>query len=226
LPNEFSIDRFIGVLSTDIFLNAIYNSIVLAVAVTLLSLALGFFAAKTLGMMDFKGRRTLEIIMLLPALAPAIAILYGIREVFVDLGMYLSWTSLVIAQTVFTIPYIIMLLIPLFRNYDPDYESQAATLGVSKLNTLLHVTLPSIKSGLVVACMYTFMISWSMYLVVNFLAPVGYSTLATLLLPLVATWSSSTTVAVMTLVFILPAFVVFIFSSKMLSDSTNERFGP
>jgi ABC-type spermidine/putrescine transport system permease subunit II len=227
MPDDFTVERFVSTLTTDTYITAIYNSVVLAVAVMLLSLTLGFFAAKTLGMREFKGRRALEIIMLLPALAPPIAILYGIREVFVDIGLYLSWTSVVIAETVFTLPYVVMLLIPVFRNYDADYEYQSATLGVSKLNTLIHVTLPSIKSGLVVACMYTFMISWSMFLVVSFLAPVGFTTLATLLLPLVSTWSSSTTVAVTTLLFILPALLVFIVSSKMLTDPSNDRkFGP
>ncbi|WP_019178053.1 ABC transporter permease [Methanomassiliicoccus luminyensis] len=227
MPNSFTADRFIAVLTTDTYVTAIYNSVVLAVTVTLLSLALGFYAAKTLGMRDFRGRRALEILMLLPALAPGIAILYGVREVFVSMGLYLSWASVVIAQTVFTLPYIIMLLIPLFRNYDADYERQAATLGISKLNTLIHVTLPSIRSGLIVACMYTFMVSWSMFLVVNFLAPVGFTTIATLLLPLIATWSSSTTVAVMTLLFILPALFVFVLSSKMLGDSAEMgRYNP
>jgi ABC-type spermidine/putrescine transport system permease subunit II len=75
--------------------------------------------------------------------------------------------------------------------------------------------------------MYTFMVSWSMFLVVNFLAPVGFTTIATLLLPLIATWSSSTTVAVMTLLFILPALFVFVLSSKMLGDSAEMgRYNP
>ena len=227
LPNDFTIEKFLGVLARDAYVEAIYNSIVLAVVVTLLSLALGFFAAKTLGMNEFRGRKALEILMLLPALAPAIAILFGIREVFVNMGLYLTWTSVVIAQTVFTLPYIIMLLIPVFRNYDADFEHQAATLGISKVSTLIHVTLPSIRSGVVVACMFTFMISWSMYLVVSFLAPTGFTTLATLLLPLISAQASNTDVAVMTLMFILPALLVFIFSSKMLNDSTEERmWGP
>ena len=225
LPDNVSFDRFVGVLTDPGYQQVIIDSILLSLIVTIISLALGFFAAKALGTVEFKGRRTLEIFMILPALASGITILFGLRYVFIRLGIYMTYPSLVLAEVVFCLPYIVMLLLPVFRNYSLDYEDQAATLGVGKLDTLIHITIPAVRSGLAVACMYTFMVSWSIYLIVAFFAPVGFDTVATELVPLIQMRGSSNTIAAMTLLFILPSLFVFIISSKMLSESAENKGG-
>ena len=221
LPDDFSMEKFFAVLGNSQYLQATVDSIILSTIVTFTALFLGFFAAKALGTEEFRGKRIVEIYMLLPALASGISILYGLRYVFINTNMYLTYTSLVLAQVVFCLPYIIMLLIPVFRNYDTDCEAQAATLGVGKISTFIHVTIPSVKSGLAVACMYTFMVSWSIYLVVSFFAPVGFKTLATLLVPMIQMMGSYSTIAAMTVLFILPSLFVFVITSRMLVSNTN-----
>ena len=221
LPNGFSMTRIMDTLNDPKYIQAIINSIILSVTVMVTSLLLGFFAAKTLGTKEFRGSKIVEICMLLPALASGISILFGLRYVFIHMNIYLSYISLVLAQVVFCLPYIIMLLIPVFRNYDTDYEAQAATLGVGKLGTFVHVTIPAVKSGLAVACMYTFMVSWSIFLVVSFFAPIGFDTVATLLVPKIQMLGSYSTIAAMTILFILPSLFIFIISSKMLGDTNN-----
>ena len=222
-PDNISTERIMSVLRDPYYVQVIKDSIILSLIVTVISLSLGFFAAKALGTVEFKGRRTLEIFMILPALASGITILFGLRYVFIRLGIYLTYPSLVMAEVVFCLPYIVMLLLPVFRNYDMDYEAQAATLGIGKLNTLLHITMPAVKSGLAVACMYTFMVSWSIYLIVAFFAPVGFDTVATELVPLIQMRGSNNMIAAMTILFILPSLFVFAISSKMLTESTKIK---
>ena len=229
LPANFTMETFLSIFKSNVYVEALVNSVILSTLVMLISLLIGFHVAKALGVREFRGRRFLEIFILLPALTPAIALVFGMRNFFIDIGMFKSYWSLVLAQVTFTIPYMVMLLTPVFRNYDTDYEKQSATLGVGKLNTALHVTMPAIKPGLVVACMYTFIVSWSIYLFTYYLMPPSFKTMTTLLMPMISVnWTDGTVLAAMTLLFILPAFIVFAISSRMLGKNgdSGQRPGP
>ena len=218
-------DHFLG---TSRWIKPLMNSIILSLVVTVISFALGFLPAKYLGTKDFKGKRIIQVFVMLPALAPGIAVVFGMLPVFVDLGIYRTFESLVIGQIVFTLPYMILTLTAVFKNYDTDYEAQSVTLGVDKIDTALNVTLPSIKSAAAIGCMYTFMVSWSMYLFVSIYRPVGFSTLLTELFPVISDGMTATQdIAIATILFILPSLLFLIGTTLIIkSDNHNERGGP
>ena len=215
---EFMID-------TGILTKPLMNSVLLSLIVTGLSFLLGILPAKYLGTKEFKGKRVLQVFVMLPALAPGIAIVFGMLPVFVKLDMYLTFEALVLGQITFALPYMIMVLSSSFRNYDTDYEEQSKTLGMGKIDTFLHVTLPMIKSSAAVACMYTFMVSWSMYLFTSMYLPKGFSTLVTNLLPMAASNASiPQEVAITAILFFLPSLLFLIATTFIIrSDNINER---
>jgi len=218
-------DNFLG---TSRWMKPLMNSLILSLIVTALSFVLGFLPAKYLATKDFRGKRLLQVFVMLPALAPGIAVVFGMLPVFVELGIYRTFQSLVLGQIVFTLPYMILTLTAVFKNYDTDYESQSSTLGVDKFDTLLNVTIPSIKSAAAIGCMYTFMVSWSMYLFVSIYRPVGFSTLLTELFPVISDGMTATQdIAIATIFFILPSLLFLIGTTMIIkSDNVNERGGP
>ena len=215
------------IMDTGILTKPLMNSVLLSLIVTGLSFILGFLPAKYLGTKEFKGKRALQVFVMLPALAPGIAIVFGMMPVFMKLDLYLTFEALVIGQITFTLPYMIMVLSSSFRNYDTDYEAQSTTLGMGKIDTFLHVTLPMIKSSAAVACMYTFMVSWSMYLFTSMYLPKGFSTLVTTLLPMAASSSAiPQEIAITTILFFLPSLIFLIATTLIIkSDNANERGG-
>lgn len=217
-PSDFSINNILFVLEDKKYSEAIVNSVTLTLTVTILSMVIGFFAAKTLGTMKFRGNRFMTIYMLLPSLTSNVSFLYGLRYVLIKFDMYLTYESLIFVQLISCLPYSIMLMLPVFKNYDTDYERQAATLGSNWFDTLIYVTLPAVKSGLAVAFMYTFMVSWAMFLAMSFFAPVGFYTISTLLVPLIQESTDYNLIASLTMMFILPAILVFILTAKRIGD--------
>ncbi len=204
--------------------DALVNSIKLSLIVTLFSLILGYLPAKYIGTRKFYGKRAIQILVMLPALAPGITVVFGMMPIFIKLEIYRSYLALVLGQLTFCAPYMIMTLAASFRNYDCDYEFQSESLGVSKFGTFLSVTLPAMKNSIATACTLTFMVSWSMYLFTSVYLPRGFDTLATLLLPTVMNSGSSLQYsALMTIIFFLPSILFLVFSTLVMgSDKKNK----
>lgn len=212
---------------SDTLLTPLVNGIILAIIVTVLSLILGFFPAKYFGTMNFHGKRILEIITIIPALTPGIAIVFGMRGVFIDLNIYQSYIALVLGQLTFALPYMILSLSSVFRNYDISLESQSETLGVDKLNTMIHVTIPAVKPGIAIGCMYTFIVSWSMYLFTSIYAPKGFQTLVTYLFPFFSSGLvSDQIIAILSIAYFVPSVIILWISSRLMgSDKLYARGG-
>jgi ABC-type spermidine/putrescine transport system permease subunit II len=201
-------------------LEAFGASLILSTLVVLSSLTLSFFAAKNLGTRTFRGKRAIEIALLVPTFFPPIAIVFGMQRVFVQLHLYSSLLGLFIAQLVFYVPYMTLLLSVMFENYDIALEQQAATLGVGPLKRLFSVTLPEVRSGVIVSCIFCFIGSWSVYLLTNVIAPPGFKTLPTLLFPMMSVGNNSySMVAVTIILFIAPILLVIALGSNMLAKN-------
>ena len=75
LPENPTLDSYRNILSNTLFLRSIVNSILVAGTTTILSLAVGAFAAYALGRMRFRGRSSMRYIILAMNIFPTIAIL-------------------------------------------------------------------------------------------------------------------------------------------------------
>ena len=219
-----NIDRYFHI---DNMRKALTDSIVLSLLVTFISAILGFLPAKYLGTKKFKGKMALYLFLLIPAVTPGICVVFGIVEVLVKLGIYRTYAALLFSQVVFTAPYFIFVMMPVFKRYDTDMDDQSAILGVSRSSTLFNVTIPAVKSGLASAMMLTFVISWSMYLVTAATAPIGFQTMATMLLTqLGAGYAFDPYVSVMALLFVIPAMISVLISTGVVArDRANSRRG-
>ncbi|MDR3315870.1 MAG: ABC transporter permease subunit [Coriobacteriales bacterium] len=211
---------WLGLSSDPRILSAFTNSMALTALVVLASLALSFFAAKNLGTRSFRGKRIIEIALLVPTFFPPIAIVFGMQRVFVQLHLYSTLPGLFIAQLVFYVPYMTLLLSAMFENYDPAYEQQAASLGVGPVKRLFTVTLPAVRAGVVVSCIFCFIGSWSVYLLTNVIAPPAFKTLPTLLFPMMSVGNNSySMVAVVIILYIAPILLFLTLGSKALVDN-------
>jgi|GEM_PF-1224628 len=226
LPSSPDIGRVFDYLTQSNVLDAVVNSVELSLLVTIGSLVLGYMPAKILGTTEFRGKTLLRVMVLLPALTPGICVVFGMIPVFIDMGIYRSYISIVLGQITFCLPYMILTLSSVFENFDENYERQSATLGVDRLTTFVHVTIPRIRSGLIVGCMYTFMVSWSMYLLTYELSPSTLQTVITMIMPML---TSSTvtyyTLALTAVAFFAPSLLFLVISSFMIRSDNIDSGG-
>jgi putative spermidine/putrescine transport system permease protein len=203
-------------------LPAFRNSLILSASVTFLSLALSFFPAKALGTRNFRGKRLIEFLLLIPVFIPQIAVVFGMQTVFIRLRLYSNIAGLLTAHLVFYVPYATLLLSAVFENSGVLIEQQARTLGAGPVKTLLFVTLPAARSSIIVTGVFCFTGSWSVYLLNNVIGDPRFKTLPGVIFPLVSVGNNSySTIAAAVILYILPVLAVLMLSSKKLQKFTN-----
>jgi len=126
-------------------------TIVVGLAVTLISLALGVPAAYVLARHAFPGRAALLMLLVLPMLVPPIT--YGIPLAAMLYRLRLGGTlaGVIVANIVPAIPFVVLIMTPFFEQIDPNLERAARTLGAPPLRMFARVLLPIALPGVLAA---------------------------------------------------------------------------
>jgi putative spermidine/putrescine transport system permease protein len=191
------------------------TSLIIALTVALLAAAIGLSGGRALGLYRFRGKRIVELVLLAPVIVPAIAVAMGIQVMFIRYSLADTIPGVVLVHLIPTIPYVVLVMGAVFANYDTAFEEQARVLGANPLRVFLHVTLPAVLPGLVVAAFFAFLISWSEYIMTVLIGGGQVVTLPLLLFAFVG--SDPSVAAALSLFFIAPAVVLMVLTSRYLS---------
>ncbi len=218
LPTEWSWRAWTYVFSgSSQVAKALGNSTFVALAVTLLSALIGLPAGRALGLYEFRGKTAVLFLILTPAIMPVIAVAMGIHVAFLRVGLADTKVGVILVHLIPVMPYMVLTLTSVFANYNLDYEGQARTLGARPWQVFIHVTLPAIWPGLMVGCLFAFIISWSQYLLTLLIGGGEVITLPVLLFAFANSGDHAITAA-LSLVFIAPALLLFLFTARYLTD--------
>ncbi|HTY47199.1 MAG TPA: ABC transporter permease subunit [Methanomassiliicoccales archaeon] len=215
---EWSSRAWDYVFSQSTMIDTMVTSIELSAVVTLLTLLIGYSTARALGTREFRGKSAVELFILLPAIIPVISAVMGMQGVFTRLGLSDTFPGVVIAHVVFALPYMVFGLASVFKNYNLEYEQQARTLGADRWNVFAHVTVPGILPGMVVSCLFVFVVSWSQYLSTIIVGGTAVRTLPMVLFALMGSGDYAVASAV-AIIFILPVLILLALTSKFLAGS-------
>lgn len=220
LPAEWGLDAWsytIG--SSSRVFEGLWNSLVIGLVVTVLAIVVGLPAARALGLNEFRGKGVIEWLLLMPIIVPPIVATMGIHIVFIRLRLTGTYLGVSLVHLIPTIPYFVLVMSSVFANYGTELEDTARTLGASRWRVFLHVTLPGIGPGMLVASMFTFLVSWSQYVTTLLIGSGRIITLPLVLFPFISGGSHSTAAAI-SLIFVAPAIIVLIFVSGRLSQDS------
>lgn len=194
----------------------LWNSTRLALLVTAMSILVGLPASRALGQNEFKGKGTVEWLLLMPIIVPALVATMGIHQIFIRLRLTGTLFGVALVHLIPAIPYFVLVMASVFANYGTALEDTARTLGANRFRVFVHVTFPAISSGLLVASMFTFLISWGQYVTTLLIGGGTFITLPLVLFPFLSGGNHSTAAAI-SLVFVAPAVLVLILTSRQLS---------
>ncbi|MFO7778196.1 MAG: ABC transporter permease subunit [Nitriliruptoraceae bacterium] len=194
---------------------ALRDSVVVAVAVTAVSLVVAIPAGRVLATRGFRGRRAVEVVLLLPVLVPGIAVAIGLHVTFLRLGLAGSLPGVVLVHLVPATPYVVLLSAGVFANADLGLEAQARTLGASPWQVAWSVTRPLVAPGLAVAALFGFLVSWGQYATTLVVGGGQVVTLPMLLFASAAGGDVAVTAAT-ALVHGLPALVLLVVTARVL----------
>lgn len=225
LPTEWGARAWVYVAddSSRVF-EGLWNSTKLAVLVTLMAMVIGLAASRALGQHEFRGKSLIMWLLLLPIIVPELVATMGIHLIFIRLRLTGTLFGVALVHLIPAIPYFVLVMASVFANYGTALEDTARTLGANKYRVFRYVTLPAISSGLVVASMFTFLISWSQYVTTLLIGGGRFITLPLVLFPFLAGGNNSNAAAI-SLVFVAPAVIVLVMTSRQLSRDSSVMGG-
>ncbi len=145
-------------------LPAMWNSLVVALAVVVLNLLVSVPAAYALAKIRFVGRQASIYLMLTTRVIPDIALVVPFFLFIRKLGLLDSLSSLVITYLAITVPFSIFILVSYFESLPDELDKAARVDGCTRLQTLLRVFLPLALPSLVAVVLFTFLTSWNEFL--------------------------------------------------------------
>jgi len=202
----------------------LWNSTKLAVLVTIMAIVVGLPASRALGQHDFRGKSTVEWLLMMPIIVPTLVATMGIHQIFIRMRLTETLFGVALVHLIPAIPYFVLVMASVFANYGTALEETAQSLGANKIQVFRYVTLPAISSGLLVASMFTFLISWGQYVTTLLIGGGTFVTLPLVLFPFLSGASHSNAAAI-SLVFVAPAIIVLILTSRQLGRDSSAMGG-
>jgi putative spermidine/putrescine transport system permease protein len=198
---------------------ALGHSVAVAAVTAIAAVLVALPAARALGLYNFRGKDGISVLLTLPIIVPPLSVAMGLHLWFIRLDLAETFAGVVAVHLTFCLPYAIFVLWGVFSNYNPDFEAQARSLGATRRRVWLGVMLPMIMPGVIVAGLFAFLLSWSQYLSTLIIGGGRLITLPVLLFALMGSGDRPVAAAV-SIVFVLPAFVVLLFSARHLGGQS------
>ena len=154
------------------------NTIIITMATTVLCLLIGSLAAYSLARVEkFRGRSSLEILMIIVRALPGIVIILPLYNLSTYLGLYDRAWALILIYTGFNIPFAIWLMTNFFDQVPIEIEDAARVDGASNLQLFTKVLIPLVTPGLVATGVFVALLSWNEFLIPVIMAGEGSKTM-------------------------------------------------
>lgn len=155
----FSLQWYDKLFHNEAMLEALGNSLILAVLSCLISAVIGTLGAVGLSRIHWKTKGVLEYISLLPLMIPEIILGMVLMAFFYMMGLPFGMLTLLIGHTVFCVPYIMMEVKARLAGMDPSLEEAARDLGAGPFRAFLDITLPLIMPAVLSGSLLAFAMS-------------------------------------------------------------------
>jgi multiple sugar transport system permease protein len=165
-PKNFTFDNYKQIFFQEpLFLRWLFNSVVIAVSVTILNLLFNSMAGYALARLRFTGQRFWFLLILTVLAVPAQITLIPTFLILKAFGWLNSYQGMIVPSMV-NATFIFMMR-QFFVNFPKELEEAAALDGLTPFGIFRRIVLPLAKPALAAQAVFVFMSSWN-----NFLLPV------------------------------------------------------
>jgi len=166
-PKDFSLRNYFNAMALPPDgrggLQGLRDSMVIAACTTLVSVLVGSLAAYSLS--RFKtGGENFSFWILSTRMFPPVAAALPLFLIFKQFKLLDSHLSLIIANTIFNLPFVIWLLKGFFDELPVEMEEAAMIEGCTRLQAFRLISLPLVAPGLVATSLFSFIFSWNEFM--------------------------------------------------------------
>ena len=166
-------------------LDALKNSLILAVSSALLATVIGTLAAFGISRMRSRFvKDAVNSVTNIPMMNPDIVTGVSMMLLFVAAMAIpfspikkLGFTTMLIAHTTFNLPYVILSVLPRFKQMDKHLTEAALDLGCTPAKSFFRVELPLVMPGIISGLMLGFTLSLDDFVISHFVSSPDFQTL-------------------------------------------------
>lgn len=164
LPPDPAWTNYVSIFREQPFARNILNSIFISVVTVALSLLLALAAAYALGRIQFRGRSSLLLLVLAVSMFPQVAVLSGMYELILWLGLYDRPWAMILSYMIFTLPFTVWVLTTFMRELPRELEEAAIIDGANHWQILTRVFIPLLGPAMVTTGLLAFIAAWNEFL--------------------------------------------------------------
>lgn len=176
--NGFTFKWYKQLIHNDSIMNALYYTLLVAIISSIIATIVGTISAIGIHKMRGKRRKLILNINYLPVLNPDIVTAVALMSLYVFLKLEFGFTTMLLSHIMFSIPYVILSVLPKIKQLPQNIEEVAMDLGATPMYALRKVVLPQIKPGIISGFLIAFTMSIDDFIISFFNTGNGVSNLS------------------------------------------------
>ena len=206
------------------FTRFLLNSLGLALATVVVTLAVSILGAYAVSRLEFFGRRAVHFLFLSVYLFPPILLAIPLFVAFSKMGLRGQLWVLVIVYVAQTLPVCVYMLRNYFETVPVSLEEAAEVDGATRKQIIRKVTLPLAVPAIAATGLFVFMIAWNEFLFAllflveerqNWTVSLGVSQLTNIETP-------ATTLMAGSVILTVPVIVLFLFAERLMTEGLTR----
>ena len=214
----FTFDWYIKLFHNELIMTSLLNTIIVAVIASVLATVLGTAAAIGINSMKKLPKTLVMQGTNIPIINPEIVTGVSLMLLFVffaaRMNFEFGFVTLIIAHITFNVPYVILNIMPKFRQMNPNIYEAAQDLGDHGFHAFRKVVLPEIMPGVVSGLIMAFTLSIDDFVISYFTAGAQTQTLSMVIYSMAKKQVSPEINALSTLMFVAVVILMVIFNLR------------
>jgi len=208
----FSLQWYTGLVANQAYLGAARTSVLIGLAAAAIATGLGGLLAYVVSSYALPLKRLLAGLAVSPLFLPPVTLGVAFLNLFLPLRLAETTLGVVIAHTVFTIPFPFVLTLAAPEEMNPDLKRAAMNLGARPWQTFRTVELPLIRASVLAGFIFAFGMSFNEFIIAQLVA--GY-TVTTLTIQIFSSlrYALSPYIAAVSVVMILATGALIVFAA-------------
>lgn len=166
---QWTIENFALTYSGQSLVALFINSLIISGTTVVLCMSVGVPAAYYFARHRSRWARSTFLFILSTRMAPTIAISLPMFFLFTEIGLRGTYVSVVVAQAVFNIAFVVWFLEDAISSIPTEIEMAAQVDGRSQMGALVGILVPALAPTLWVAAAFVFLFSWNEYMIASLL---------------------------------------------------------
>jgi len=161
---EPTLEHVKGLLETTAFPTWLWNTMLIAIVATIISLICGMFAGYALARLRFRGSEFLGTAIFITYLVPQTLLFIPLADIIRDMQLGNTPWALMLTYPTFLIPFCTWLLMGYFKTIPRELEECARIDGATRFGAMVRIIFPVAIPGILSAGIFAFTLSWNEFI--------------------------------------------------------------